>query len=292
MTDRLMQSLGQVAREQAGRRSSPLDGDDRCAALCAGELSAGEEEALRAQAGESESTRRAVEAYEPLGPDFRAGIVHRLRRHIETQTTPMKRSGAHQAESGEAEPREAESGEAEPGEAEPAGRPAAVWWRWPATAAIAAAAAAIAVVLAWPRAEPSPVPAYHLALAGGASSSRAEEPVASPRFVAGSPFKLLLRPETAVRPVSVRAFLGHGSALEPWGPSPEVSDLGSVLFEGTLGDEVRLDSGHHVLSIVIGRHGKLPDAESLRDIAADDLEPRQARDWVLVRLAVTVVEDD
>ena len=43
MTDRLMRSLGQVAREQADHDN----GDDRWRALCNGELSAEEEEDLR-----------------------------------------------------------------------------------------------------------------------------------------------------------------------------------------------------------------------------------------------------
>ncbi len=294
MSDRLMQSLGRIAREQAGDAA----GDDRWAALCAGELSAAEEEALRAKARTSESSRRAVEAFEPLGPEFRQRVVHRLRRQIETETTIAKRSG--EVESGEAE-----SGEAGAGETEPAGRPStargrksrvlpradpAVWWRWPPVAMVAAAAA-VAIVMVWPRAEPPPLPVYHPALAGGAASSRTPEAPSQPRFVAGSPFRLVLRPETEVEDsMEVRAFLGHGQALEPWDVSAEISEKGSVLIEGTLGDDVRLAAGQHVLSILIGRRGELDEAELPRDFLPDDLAPRRSRDWVLVRLAVTVEE--
>ena len=284
MTDRLMQSLGQAAREQA----DDADGEDRWSALCAGELSAAEAETLRARAQASESGRRAKAAFEPLGADFRAGIVRRLHRQIETEAASAEGLGSGDLELGEAEP-----DETEPDDVEPAGRPVIVWWRRPAVAATLAAAAATAIALLWPRPELTPMPAYQLVLAGGASSSRAAEPEVESRFVAGSPFRLLLRPETTVDgpPVAVRAFVGHGPNLEPWEPPMEVADQGSVLIEGTLGDEIRLDPGRNVLSVAIGRHGKLPTAAVLRDIAPDDLEGRQTPDWVLMRLAVTVAED-
>ncbi len=290
MTDRLMQSLGQVAREQNGRAA----GDDRWPALCTGQLPAAEEEALRAQARTSESARRALEAFEPLGPEFRARVVRRLHRQIETEAKAAEGLGARDAAPGRAETGRAETdepdAEAGPGEIEPEIRTAAAWWRWPAAAATAAAAAAAVIAVMLPRADPIPV--YHLALHGGASSQRAAEPETEPRFVAGSPFELVLRPETAVSgPISVRTFIGHGPSLERWEVAPQISDQGSIRIAGTVGGEIRLESGRHVLSIVAGRRGKLPGAESLRDIPAGDLEPRRTRDWALVRLAVTVVED-
>ncbi len=274
MTDRLMRSLGQVAREKDDHDTD----DDRWLALCNGELSADEEEDLRAEARTSESARRALEAFEPLGPDFQSRIVSRLQDQIQTEVRAS-------------EPTDARDTRSQTDETEPAVSTAATWWRWP-TAATMVAAAAVLLILIWPSADLSPLPIYHPALTGGLASSRATEPTATPRWVVGSPFELVLRPETEVKDqLAVRAFRGHGSSLEPWNISPEISETGSVRIAGTLGNEVQLSAGHNILSIMIGRPGKLAKAEALRDIPPDDLTPRRDRDWVLVRFAVFLEED-
>ncbi len=280
MTDRLMRSLGQVAREQDDHDA----GEDRWLALCTGELSAEEEDDLRAEARTSESARRALEAFEPLGPEFQSRIVSRLRDQIRTEAGAPEHTSARDTYS-EKKP------DIQPDETEPAVPTAAVWWRWP-TAATMVAAAAVLLILIWPSADLSPLPIYHSALTGGLASSRTTEPATAPRWVVGSPFELVLRPETEVKDqLAVRAFRGHGPNLEPWEISPEISEQGSVRIAGTLGNEVQLSAGQNILSIIIGRPGKLAQAEALRDIPPDDLKPRRDRDWVLVRFAVVLEED-
>lgn len=269
----LMEELGEVARQEAARREA--EAEARWAALTAGTLSAAEEEALRTAAASSSQGRRALEAYHPLDADFQARLVERLKSELPHATAPTPAPPVPHVV--------------------PFSRPAA-HWRWP----LAALAAGILLVLAWPRREFDPLPAFGLSLEGGRAVSRAatttpatepsEEEV--PRLANGGRLVLLLRPATAIRePLAARTFLGTGTALRPLAAEPTISATGSVRVELTVGRELPDTAGRQQLAVLVGRRGKLPDTATLRALPTT-APPRQGEnDWVLLRTAVEIEED-
>ncbi|MCP3963701.1 MAG: hypothetical protein GY719_38180 [bacterium] len=252
--DRLMRSLGQVARERE-EISTPVD--ERLPALSGGELSEVEIAALREAADSSPEARRAYDAFRPLDQDARAGIVRRLQEELASSP----------AGGGEVVPLQ----------------PRIRRWRW----AVAAAAALVAFALIWPSPSPSPLPDYELSLEGGMSETRASVSGEVPTFEPGAPFSLLLRPVTdASGKVAVRAWLDDGETLRVWQARPRISEGGSVLYAGTVGEDVPLPPGDWVLWLAIGRGDGLPDAAAIREGPATS---PASRDWVLLKTPVRVI---
>ncbi|HYU31969.1 MAG TPA: hypothetical protein VEW48_07385, partial [Thermoanaerobaculia bacterium] len=173
--------LTQVNRENQDQERSRLD--ERWDRLSSGELSAEEEEELRALAAASEEAREAWEAFRPLGPDFHAGVVQAIREQGSVPAEPL-----------------------------PFRRRASRLVGWGSLAA--AAAAAVVVLLVRPAA---PLPWYSLEVSGGVRTSRGEEAeaVEVPVLKPGDHFTIVLRPatETAGKGLDAQCFVLRGGDL-------------------------------------------------------------------------------
>jgi hypothetical protein len=315
--DELLRRLAEAAREEERAERDRLD--PRWGELAAGRLSGEDEAALRRQAEESMEARQALEAFTPLGADFRARMVREAREQLgaaraaadaEAAGRPATASPAADAElaagpGGEARvpgsrrPTERAPAEGTPAEttrAEAAVRPFHLperkrrsASRWVAAAALAAA---LAAVVLWP--EAGPLPAYQAVLEGAVRTERgpgdageaaAAWPEATP-FAPGNRFELLLRPETAVeRKIDVGTFRQDGGSLLPWPLPRETAGGGAVRIAGTVGREIRLPAGESTLVVVLGRRGELPTAaEVLAELGESGragAEDWQAWRWLL-----------
>ncbi|WP_437274585.1 hypothetical protein WME90_25385 [Sorangium sp. So ce375] len=264
--DDLLKALARVAREQ-DRASDP-----RWSARALGTLTAGERDALEAEAQRSPEDREAWEASRPLDGEARSRITDRILAGLPASAGERGAETAGAGTAGAAAAAGAEMAGAAAAGAETAGPPASGQRttatrggqviplprkpgraRWLiAAAAVAAAAAALLVVRlsaergnGTPRGlldDPGalamlPVPAYAMTLAGGEVSERsagshADTP-ATARLGPGSRLEIALRPSTRVDgPIAVRAFLIQGEAARPWDVQADVSDQGAARIEG------------------------------------------------------------
>src|SRR5215218_7525825 len=137
--DRLLRELGHLAKEEEGAERARLD--ERWDRLAAGTLTAEEEAELLALAETSPGAREAYEAFRPLGPEFQARVV----KKISAELPKGWRGRLLQF-------------------------PAVRIGGW---VTAAAAAAAVVVVLLRPSA---PLPDYQIAVTGGSSEMRGEQP--------------------------------------------------------------------------------------------------------------------
>ena len=258
--DPLLRSLAQVKREEQDAEMASLD--ERWDRLSAGELSPEEEAELRALAETSEDARQAYEAFRPLGPEFQAQVV----RAVQAQNlAPEARREV------DATP------EKSPGQRRPLPRRASRWAGWSAVAA----AAALVLLLRAPDTQ-APLPGYAVELTGGVQEMRGD-PASPPRtFPPGSPFDLVVRPQTAVSgPLEARYFLSRDGALQPWDAPGEITEEGVVRVAGTVGEEIAIPPGEWTLLIVVGRPGRLPDAAALSTHLARP--PPGKPDWALLK---------
>jgi hypothetical protein len=270
--------LTRVARDEQEAEESRLD--ERWDRLSAGELSAEEEAELRALAAGSEEGRQAYEAFRPLGPDFQARMVRELRA--------LQAGGAAAAPPVVSDVSDAsaavDAAAPAPAREEPRSRVLPFWRRLPAASdwLVAAAAAAAGVILMVNVfARPPALPMYGaLELEGGIERMRGGSAPATLLLAPGSSFKLTVRPNTAVQgKLAARAFLERGGELRPWDlPEPVIPESGVVKIEGTMGREIDLGAGLWTLWVVVGRPGKLPDADGLRPYLGRG--GVQTRDWI------------
>lgn len=277
--DMWLRDLARVAKEEEDAGQARLD--ERWDRLSAGELSPGEEAELRALAAASEEGREAYEAFRPLGPEFQAGVVRALQAQI-----PQLPAGS------PAESRATPSAVPENAAVEKPARVLPFRGRAARLGGWLAAAAAVAATLFLLRAPATlpPLPGYGPPeLSGGVQEMRGEEE-GSRTFSAGSPFEVILRPETAVPgEVAVRFFLARGAELSPWPvPGAAISPDGVVSIAGTLGHEIQIPPGDWTLRAVVGRPGKLPDAAGLRAHIAQG--GARAPDWVVLSTDFKVVK--
>lgn len=267
--DPLLRRLAQAKREEQEAERAALD--ERWDRLSAGELSPEEEAELRALAGTSDDARQAYEAFRPLGPEFQARMVRTLQEQGAVREPDVP------------EPRQ-------PGRVLPFRRLAT---RLGGALAAAAAVAAVAVLLLRDPGPQPPLPGYKVELSGDVQEMRGEpvppgpgvlrgEPGPLPTFRRGSRFELIARPSTAVSgQVAARFFLGRGQPRSEWPVAYEISPDGVVWVAGTVGSEIKIPSGKWTLWVVVGRPGKLPNAEELS--AHLSRPPPGKPDWVVVR---------
>ncbi|HEX3531769.1 MAG TPA: hypothetical protein VH988_32310 [Thermoanaerobaculia bacterium] len=248
--DRWLRELARVANDEQQAGEARLDG--RWDRLSAGDLSAEEEAALRAEAATSEEGRAAYEAFRPLGPEFQARVVQALRDRSAGRVLPFRRRA----------------------------RQLGGW-----LVGVAAAAAVLVLVFRGPGALP-PLPGYTLVPSGGVQSLRGERPNAFGTLVPGSTFDLVLQPETAVSgPVEARYFLERGGELRPW-PVPkgamQSSGDGVLKVHGMVGGAIVIPPGDWTLWAVVGRPRSLPDAAALRAHLARG--QTRAPDWQALKI--------
>ncbi len=245
--EKWLRELAQVANEEQQAGEARLDG--RWDRLSAGDLSAEEEAALRAEAAASEEGRAAYEAFRPLGPEFQARVVQALQDQRTQPPEPVP------------EPKPAEPIDPAPRVLpfRPRARRISVW-----LGSVAAAAAVLLLLFRGPGSLP-PLPGYTLAPSGGVQAVRGAQPDQLGTLVPGSTFDLILRPDTAVSgKVDARCFLARGAELQPW-PVPIHSYVDGVLrIHGTVGREILIPPGGWTLWAVVGRPRALPDAATLR----------------------------
>jgi hypothetical protein len=246
--DPLLRELAREAKDEMSRERDRLD--ERWDRLSAGTLTAEEEAELRALAATSEEAREAWEAFRPLDSGFQDRVVQAIQadRAPAAKVLPFSRRVARRG-----------------------------GWL--------AAAAAVAAVLLLTLRQPAALPQYHAELSGGDRQERAES--GTGRFAPGSPFELVLRPQTQVEgEVDVRFFLEGEGGLQPWPVPAEIAPGGAVRVAGTLGREIALFPGDWTVWAVVGRRGQLPDAATLRSRLAAG-EPRTAR-WTALPTALRV----
>jgi hypothetical protein len=138
-----------------------------------------------------------------------------------------------------------------------------------------------------------PLGAYGMTLHGaikttrGAGESEAPEPYA---FAPGMTFDLNLFPsEPVTGELDVAAFRSRDGAFERWEVPVEVSPEGAVRISGRLGTGIDLPMGPSVVMVAVGREGRVPGGNDLRQrFAATDRI--QEHDWSAWLLRVVVVE--
>jgi hypothetical protein len=269
--DRWLHELARVAHDEKQAEEDRLDG--RWDRLSAGDLSAEEEEALRALAASSEEGREAYEAFRPLGPDFQARVVKALR---EQRAAP--------------EPAPATEPPARVLPFRSRVRRLGGW--------LTAAAAAALLILTFrgPAALP-PFPDYQAHPSGGVQTLRGG-PDELGTLVPGSRFALVLTPQTAVSgEVGVRCFLARDPGGAPAATAhPELRPLpvpgaalqkspgGAVKIQGTVGREIVVPPGAWTLWAVVGRPRRLPDAAALRAHLARN--QTRAPDWEALKVSL------
>ena len=244
--DHWLRELAEVNEEMEAEERDRLD--DRWDRLSHGELSPEEEAELRALAETFEEAREAWEAFRPLGADFQARVVESIQSEIAAAKPPAKLLKFRRRIAG-----------------------------W---SAAAAAAAAMLILSLWPLA---PLPDYaHVDVSGGVSAMRGEHLTAKiPVLAPGDRFQAILRPETTASRsgrLEAQIFLSRGPELRHLEAQPEIDPGGSVKVEGRIDRDVQ--AGTWILWTVVGRQGKLPDADELRRLSAT--ARIQQKDWIAV----------
>jgi hypothetical protein len=235
--------------------------DERWDRLSAGTLTAEEEAELRASAAASEEAREAWEAFRPLGGEFQDRIIQAIQAERAAPLSSAKTPAA---------------------KVLPFSRRAVRWSGW------LAAAAAMAAVLLLTLRQPAALPGYGLELSGGNRQERSE--TSARRFVPGSPFQLVLRPEKAVEgEIEARFFLAGRGELRTWAVPADIAPGGAVRVIGTLGREIAIPPGDWTVWAVVGRRGALPDAATLRARLAAG-ETRTA-DWTALRAPLRIEQN-
>ncbi len=138
------------------------------------------------------------------------------------------------------------------------------------------AAAALFLVIAIGIGEGSSMPRYGLEFSGGASEMRSPTAVQAgggasvPRLSMGSPFEIVLRPETKLDgPVESRVYVAGSGAthgeLRSVALRPERSELGTLRYRGEVGRDLGLRAGEHRVVVVVAPEGELPSDEWVAD---------------------------
>lgn len=244
--DRLLRELGHLAKEEEGAELARLD--ERWDRLAAGTLTAEEEAELRDLAETSTEAREAWEAFRPLGPEFQARMVERIAAEL-----PKEWWGRL-----------------------PSFRPTRRFAGW-ATAAVAAAAVVVVLLRS-----SAPLPGYQIAVTGGSSETRGEQPT---DFAAGDRIQVVLRPETAIQGhLESQLFLLREGELRRLETQSTFALGGSVKMTSSLGRD--LQPGPWTLWAVIGRPGELPDPAELQSLAAHDDARREY--WIAVSTDIRI----
>lgn len=249
--DPLLRELGRLAQEE--KEAEDARRDERWDRLAAGTLSVEEAAALDALAATSPAAREAYEAFRPLGADFQARVVGALESELRRPAPEVE----HREQRSRLLPF----------------RP--VSWQFAGWLTAAAAAASVLVLVVRSPATLPPLPLYSAELSGGIQTQRggASGPAAGPQlFGPGSTLKFVVSPEHAVAgEVEARTLVARNAENVPCQPAPpappeprlDISTLGAVRLEGTIGENIRLPSGPLRVWIVVGLQGRIPPAGEL-----------------------------
>jgi hypothetical protein len=177
--------------------------DDAWEALAKGELSREEEAFLRALAEESEPAAARLEAYAPLGDEFKARVVDKLADEL-----------AHQKQRNRFKLR------------------SSLGW---ATGVLAAAAAALLAFM--PRGG-EPLPEYTLAVHGVAETRGAEQQTGPVRLLPQSELEVQLKPSAKVQGevVLTLGLISNAGVVSLAQKAPERAPSGAFRLLGTLGE--------------------------------------------------------
>jgi hypothetical protein len=192
----------------------------RLDALTEGTLDAGGRAELERLAAEDPAVREALDAYRPISSGARAKIVSGARDE-------MRRA-----------------------------RRRRIVWRTGIFGVACAAATAVLMIGNTGRA----LPRYMLSVEGGDQALRGESSaVEIPRLEPSSRFKLILRPEVAVKDdVALALFERRGTALAPISLPVERSEQGAFKIEGLAKELFPDRSGELELVLEVGRPGDAP----------------------------------
>jgi len=247
----MLRELGELARQEDEADQARFD--ERWDRLAAGTLTAEEEAELEALAASSPEGKEAYEAFRPLGADFQARMVAMARAEL-ARPAPV-------------EPPPVEPAEPHSGVLPFRGvvRRVEVWLG--SAAAVAASVFFLVRGLA-----PPPLPPYSVDPLIGNQTSRGTPGVGGiPVFSSGSPFPIVLRPQTSPsvqERLETQVFLAAPGAGEtPWAAVPgfrlDRGAGGTVRLEGTVGETIQLPLGIWRLCVVVSRPGKAPPAREL-----------------------------
>jgi hypothetical protein len=193
--DHWLRELAQVKRDEEAEEQARLD--ERWDRLSAGELSPEEEAELRALAESSEEASEVYEAFRPLGPDFHARVVEKIRDKQERRVLPFPPARLR------------------------------VWL------SAAAAVAALWLLVIVPLERPS-LPFYAVADVTGGVQTQRGAPTGPPVFEPGSRLTVVVKPMNAVEgKLEARGILMQDGQVLPWTPSLEIVS-GAVRLRGTL----------------------------------------------------------
>jgi hypothetical protein len=253
MDDRMLHDLGELARQEDQADQARFD--ERWDRLAAGTLTAEEEAELAALAASSPEGKEAYEAFRPLGADFQAQMVAKLSAELASAPPP---------EPSPVEPVETHSGVLV---FRRVARRVEVWLG----AAAAVAASWFVVVLTKPL---PPLPYFSADPLIGNQTSRGSAPGTvggTPVFSSGSPFPIVLRPQTSSSVhdrLETQVFLAPpGTGEAPWIAVPgfrlDRGTGGTVRLDGTVGETIQLPLGIWRICVVVSRPGKAPPAREL-----------------------------
>jgi hypothetical protein len=236
MDDRLLRDLGELARQEGEDDQARFD--ERWDRLAAGTLTAEEEAELAALAASSPEGKEAYEAFRPLGADFQARMVAKVRAELVSAPPPEPPPVEPDKPRSRVLPFRGVAGRIE------------VWL------GAAAAVAASLFFLVRPPALP-PLPGYDADKPVFQSEYRGTGATAA---IPGSQVTLKVRPRTPVTgDLEARGFLScAGGDLRPWQPPPSLNrkENGIVTLRGRL--DKQLQPGDCEIWTVVARPGKLP----------------------------------
>ncbi len=230
---------------------------------------------LEARGAGDEESRRALEAFRPLGADFRHRVMEALAEQRATEESAAT-AGKDDAPGTKVLPfrrvRHWIGGERMGGE-RIGGERMGGSWRGRGIAAAALAASLIFFFL--PGADVTPLADYDLVLAPGLQTERSAPtaPVDEPVFVPGMEMELVLRPSTRLEgEIETRLFVeSENGDLQPFvAPRIERAESGAFRIGATVGVDLDLAPGRYTLHVLVGRPGALPGGDPRGKAAAGE----------------------
>ena len=274
MNDLLLKELGKLARRQEEAERARLD--ERWERLAAGTLTAEEETKLRALATSSPEAGEAYVAFKPLGAEFQARVVNAINAEWEGEA-PRTESREERPrvvslpsppdEIPDAQARDTLKGDVLP--FSPVVRRFVVWVG--AAAAVAAGLFFLVPLVRGPSYDP--LPSYQIAQLEGRKTMRGNEPSLPnevPVFTPGMVLTIPASPQTPVTgPVKPLAFFSTSTGSEnlvPWKVKSTNfrTEEGSVLIEGTLGQDIHLSPGAWIVWTVVARPSSIPKVDEVQ----------------------------
>lgn len=246
--------------------------DSRWDELAQGNLDDAGQEALQALAAESEDGQKALAAFQPLDADFRTRLTRRLEEKVQekAQPEPVQQKPVNRVRSGRSSRRRFA----------------------PAAAALVALAAAALFFIRGP--QQAAFPAYELEVLGGDQATRSTTAAATERRVLsnGSRLEIIARPATALEETAEAKLFSNGDSNgggDNWSEIAvpvDVAASGAVRVAGEIGRDLMLPPGEQTLWLVVGRPGRLPDADVIAGLG--DRKTAQGEGWTALSAQVSI----